>query len=1146
MVNLKRLLVAGGAAASLVLLVASASVAAKVEPILLPGASNEGKTCDNLEGVGQTWTELKVDPNADGTFSDGTLTVTISHTSADKVFDWTSNIGVDAVIVKAGSEGSYLYRYDPPGEQTSDSGLTSPGHGNAISHITFCYDGEVGHPPSHLIVEKLVVNDDGGTAVASDFSFSVNGGQAQPFESDGSNDLTIEAGTYTVTEPAVAGYTTSYSNCFHVVVPAGGSATCTITNDDEPGGGHNDDGRLTVIKHVVNDDGGTAVADDWQMNVAGPTPLTFAGAEDPGTTNTVDAGAYKIMESGGPAGYALSYSGDCDADGNVTVPVFLDAVCILTNDDELGSHEQPAHLIVRKLVVNDSGGTKVASDFSFSVNGAAAQPFEADAENDVSVPAGTYSVTEPAVPGYTTSYSHCDNLVLAAGESAVCTITNDDVPGSHEQPAHLIVRKLVVNDSGGTKVASDFSFSVNGGAAQPFEADAENDVSVPAGTYSVTEPAVPGYTTSYSHCDNIVLAAGESAVCTITNDDVPGSLTIIKHVVNDSGGTAVGASWTMTVTGPTPLSFPGAEAPGLTSTVNPGTYVISESGGPSGYALSYSGDCDSNGTVIVTPFHNSTCTLTNDDLPATLIVRKVVVNDDGGTRVASDFSFSVNGGAAQPFEADAQNNLTVNAGTYSVTEPAVPGYATNYSNCSNVLIPNGGSTTCTITNDDEPATHEPAHLIVRKLVVNDSGGTKVASDFSFSVNGGAAQPFEADGENDVSVPAGTYSVTEPAVSGYATSYSNCSNLAIPEGGSATCTITNNDVPRGQGSISVSKSANPTSVKEPGGLVAYSVSITNTSLEVDVTITNVVDDKFGDLDDDGGSGCFDVPINLAPGQSAGCQFSRQITGAGGASHVNTVTATGRDEHGNPLSGSDDARVDITERLIDLVLVKDATSPTPLNGIVTYTLTVTNKGPDPATNVQLADPAPAGVSYLTASPSQGTCSVAPALVTCALGTIQPGQSVTVTVTGRATHVGRHVNTATVTGAGGHETNPADNVDSAETVVPAPFVPPTPKPKPTPKPELCLTLTVSPKMVTADGRPDRVVVKVTEGKKRIKGARVLIAGAGVRKTARTNGKGLAIVRINPSKVGIIGITALETERSCGPKRIGVVGVFLPPVTG
>ena len=86
-------------------------------------------------------------------------------------------------------------------------------------------------------------------------------------------------------------------------------------------------------------------------------------------------------------------------------------------------------------------------------------------------------------------------------------------------------------------------------------------------------------------------------------------------------------------------------------------------------------------------------------------------------------------------------------------------------------------------------------------------------------------------------------------------------------------------------------------------------------------------------------------------------------------MNTVTAEGHDEFGNPVSDSDDARVEITPRLIDLVIVKEATSPTPLNGIVNYTMTVTNKGPNDATNVQVADPAPAGILYLTASPGKG---------------------------------------------------------------------------------------------------------------------------------------------------------------------------------
>jgi uncharacterized repeat protein (TIGR01451 family) len=315
----------------------------------------------------------------------------------------------------------------------------------------------------------------------------------------------------------------------------------------------------------------------------------------------------------------------------------------------------------------------------------------------------------------------------------------------------------------------------------------------------------------------------------------------------------------------------------------------------------------------------------------------------------------------------------------------------------------------------------------------------------------------------------------------------------------------------------------------------------------VTIDNVVDDKFGDLDDSGGNGCFDVPINLAPGEKVNCTFQKTISGPGGTSHVNVVTVTGHDEFGHELKASDDARVDITERLIDLVLVKDATSPTPLNGTVDYTLTVTNRGPDTATNVQLADPAPAGITYLSASPSQGTCSVSAALVACNLGTIAAGQTVTVAVTGRATTVGSHTNTATVTGSGGKETNPADNVDSAVTIVPAPLKPPTVKPEAKPTPEFCLALTVSPKMIKADGKPDKVKVKVTAGKKRVKGVKVVVKGAGVKKKAVTNRKGVAVLKINPKKAGLITIAVAEKNRkSCGPKRIGVVGVFLPPLTG
>ena len=440
-----------------------------------------------------------------------------------------------------------------------------------------------------------------------------------------------------------------------------------------------------------------------------------------------------------------------------------------------------------------------------------------------------------------------------------------------------------------------------------------------------------------------------------------------------------------------------------------------------------------------------------------------------------------------------------------------------------------------------------------KHVVNH-GGDAVASDWTMNVSGPSSLSFagaESPGTSNT-VPSGDYTVSESGgPSGYQLSYSgDCSSgghVTVPENHQATCVLTNEQVqhPSSEvGTISVSKSADPTSLKEPGGPVTFSVRITNTSADVAVTIQNVVDDKFGNLTDEGGNGCFDVPITLQPGQFASCQFSAQVTGPGGSDHVDTVTASGTDANGHPVSGQASATVHITPRLIDLVLTKQATSPTALNGIVHYALTVLNKGPDTATNVQLADPAPAGITYLTASPSQGTCTVAPALVTCSLGSIAAGQTVTIAITARATTVGSHTNTATVTGSGGAETNPADNTASATTIVPAPLTPPVKPPKPHPLP--CLALTVSPNMVKADGKPDTVVAKVTRGGKVVVGAKVVVQGAGVHRSGRTNAKGIVLIRINPKQAGLITITTPETQHSCGPRRIGVVGVFLPPLTG
>ena len=75
-------------------------------------------------------------------------------------------------------------------------------------------------------------------------------------------------------------------------------------------------------------------------------------------------------------------------------------------------------------------------------------------------------------------------------------------------------------------------------------------LSVAPGTYTLAELALAGYTPTAWTCTNggggafdagsVTLAAGDPTVtCTITNDDQPVGLVIVKRVVNDDGGSAV-------------------------------------------------------------------------------------------------------------------------------------------------------------------------------------------------------------------------------------------------------------------------------------------------------------------------------------------------------------------------------------------------------------------------------------------------------------------------------------------------------------------------------------------------------------------------------------------------------------------------------
>jgi hypothetical protein len=118
-----------------------------------PAVSSEGNpvfvkgnpTCESLGydfGVKFDYPEF-----APGTYPVGGGTVTWSTDGT--YVDWSSTIGIDAVIVKGGPNAN-LYIYDPPKESFGDKGLSAPLNKDkpyGLSHVSFCFDYE-------LIVKK--------------------------------------------------------------------------------------------------------------------------------------------------------------------------------------------------------------------------------------------------------------------------------------------------------------------------------------------------------------------------------------------------------------------------------------------------------------------------------------------------------------------------------------------------------------------------------------------------------------------------------------------------------------------------------------------------------------------------------------------------------------------------------------------------------------------------------------------------------------------------------------------------------------------------------------------------------------------------------------------------------------------------------
>lgn len=117
----------------------------------------------------------------------------------------------------------------------------------------------------------------------------------------------------------------------------------------------------------------------------------------------------------------------------------------------------------------------------------------------------------------------------------------------------------------------------------------------------------------------------------------------------------------------------------------------------------------------------------------------------------------------------------------------------------------------------------------------------------------------------------------------------------------------------------------------------------------------------------------------------------------------------------------------------VTMTDAPDPVTVGATLTYTIIVANNGNASATGVTLADALPAGVAFISASASQGSCAGGLSL-SCGLGDIAPGAAATIQVAVQPSASGSLSNTASVSAAA-PDLNPADDSATAVTTVNAP---------------------------------------------------------------------------------------------------------------
>lgn len=448
-----------------------------------------GTTDSNGHVVWTGGTSTSANLAADGTY-------TISETLKN---GWTEvgaaqSVGSTGTVTGgtgAGAQCSFTISYPTDAGKTFGCDITNQGIG-------------------HIIVKK--VTQPSGSSQSFSYTTTGTGYSGFSLQDQGTNDQTVNAGDYSVTEGATTGWNLSGVVCANtsltpgntftagatsnVHIAPGGTVTCTYTNQQQ----------ATIIVKKVTQPAGSSQSFSFTTTGSGYNGFSLTGQSggDTNSQSVVPNATYTVSE-GATTGWNLSGS-SCDngmTPSAITPAPGQTITCTFTN-------VQNGKLLVRK--VTDPSPDPSSSSFSFTGGGAGVDPTFSLAnggskEFDNLLPGSGFSVSEGSLTGtgWTLQSATCDNgnnpsaITVNPGQTVTCTFTN--ISRGHV--------RLIKTLNGGALGSQSFTFQLRSGASTTSNGttlESQDATAGNGGTINFATALVPGQT--YQICELLVAGYG--------------------------------------------------------------------------------------------------------------------------------------------------------------------------------------------------------------------------------------------------------------------------------------------------------------------------------------------------------------------------------------------------------------------------------------------------------------------------------------------------------------------------------------------------------------------------------------------------------------------------------------------------------------